>query len=162
MINNRKKKITAVLLSMLLGMFGAHRFYLGYKKQGRFQLAAPILALLLSVGSTIVLNIWGYRNRLVTLIELGSIAVGLYALAMYIWAFVDFIRILLNKLLPADGQDYIYMDGPLSLTTRKLPDSFAAADSGVVMIDRLFALYKKGAITLAQYNETREKFSSRM
>ena len=75
--------------------------------------------------------------------------------------FVDFLRILLNTLLPADGQDYIHMEGPVTQSTEDLPDTFAA-DSGVVMIDQLFTLYKKGAITAKQYTAKLNEFRSRM
>ena len=151
----KENKLVAGLLCWFLGTFGAHRFYLGYKGKARAQLMAPILM----IAAAILADVLGSR----TVVNPALLAAAsVYYAAICIWVFVDFIRILLNKLLPADGQDYIHMEGPLAQSAEELPESFVAADSGVVMIDQLFALYKKGAITAAQYTAKLTEFRSRM
>lgn len=161
MLHNRKKKVTAVILCMLLGMFGAHRFYLGYKQKGVAQLMAPVIMLATTIVALILTGLFGGRAvSIINPILMG--AASIYYFIVSIWVFVDFLRILFNTLLPADGQDYIHMEGPVTQSTEDLPDTFAAADSGVVMIDQLFTLYKKGAITAKQYTDKLNEFRSRM
>lgn len=161
MLNNRKKKVTAAILCWLFGMFGIHRFYLGYKGKGRAQLLAPILMFLSGAFVGILQGFFG--GRAVSIIGPAIIvAASIYFAIVYIWVIVDLIRILTNKLLPADGQDYIHLEGAITQCTQELPESFSAADSGVVMIDQLFNLYKKGAITSEQYTAKLYEFRSRM
>jgi TM2 domain-containing membrane protein YozV len=38
-----EKKMTAGILGILLGGFGVHKFYLGYKKEGAIQIAITIV-----------------------------------------------------------------------------------------------------------------------
>ena len=74
-----------ILLWFVLGQFGIHRFYLGYKKS-----AITMLALTLVGWATIV------------------IAVGfVFLFAVGIWLLVDLILILTKKLKPADGTQYV-------------------------------------------------------
>jgi TM2 domain-containing membrane protein YozV len=68
----------ALLLCLILGLLGIHRFYLGYKKIGMIQLALTVVYFLLNVGDWILY-------------------IGL------IWAIVDFIRIYNGTLEPKDG-----------------------------------------------------------
>ena len=161
MLHNRKKKVTAVILCALLGMFGAHRFYLGHNSKAKAQLMAPIFMVLAAIACAILDGVVGGRIANLANQVLPAFA-GVYVGIVYIWVFVDFIRILCNKLLPADGQDYIHVEGALALSSEQLPESFSAADSGVVMIDQLFTLYKKGAITASQYTAKLNEFRSRM
>lgn len=157
--SGKKTKLVAGLLCWFLGTFGAHRFYLGYKGKARAQLMAPILMIAAAIVTAILADILGSR----TVVNPALLAAAsVYYAAICIWVFVDFIRILLNKLLPADGQDYIHMEGPLAQSAEELPESFVAADSGVVMIDQLYSLYRKGTITAAQYTAKLTEFRSRM
>lgn len=162
-MNNSGKKtiLVAGLLCWFLGTFGAHRFYLGYKGKARAQLMAPILMIAAAIVTAILSDILGSRS--VSIVNpLILAAASIYYGIVCIWVFVDFLRILFNKLLPADGQDYIHIEGALAQSAEELPESFVAADSGVVMIDQLYSLYRKGAITAAQYTAKLTEFRSRM
>lgn len=70
-----KSWIATVLLSGFLGMWGAHNFYLGYRNRAITQLVMTIVGYLTAVF-------------IVGFILLGAVA---------IWAFVDFVRILLRS-----------------------------------------------------------------
>jgi len=72
-----KQKIVAALLAFFLGGLGVHKFYLGKNTLG------------------IVM--------LVTSLVLGFLTCGVAALAVSIWAFVDFILILCDKETDANG-----------------------------------------------------------
>lgn len=76
---NAKNKLVAALLAFFVGGLGIHNFYLGHKKKAIIQL------LLTVVGSLIII---------------GPVIAG-------IWAFVDFIMILLGKIQDADGNDLV-------------------------------------------------------
>lgn len=69
-----KSKIAAALLAFFLGTLGIHNFYLGYTKKACWQLG---------------LTIFGYITAIVIVGLLFIIAVG-------IWAFVEFIMILVG------------------------------------------------------------------
>lgn len=74
-VTSSKNKIVAALLAFFLGGLGIHNFYLGYKKKAIIQLVLSL------VGSLIII---------------GPIIVG-------IWAFVEFIMILIGKIDDAEG-----------------------------------------------------------
>lgn len=44
-----KNKVTAGLLALLLGTWGAHKFYLGYKREGAIMLAVSLISLVLLI-----------------------------------------------------------------------------------------------------------------
>lgn len=73
-----KSKIAAALLAFFLGTFGVHNFYLGYTKKACWQLG---------------LTIFGYITVIILIGALFIVAVG-------IWAFIEFIMILVG------GGDY--------------------------------------------------------
>ena len=77
-----KKKIVAVLLSLLLGTFGVHRFYLGRAGSG---------------AAMLVMSILGW---LTTGIFVGFIFVAIVG----IWDVIDFFRILFNGMPDAQGR----------------------------------------------------------
>ena len=81
---NQKLLIT-LLFWFFLGGFGAHRFYLGWKKSACGILALTILGMLTAV-----------------------IGIGLiFYLAVFIWWIVDLVFILQKKLKFADGSDVL-------------------------------------------------------
>ena len=51
------KKIPAALLAFFLGVFGVHKFYLGYKKQGIIMLLCTIPGIVLFGIPTVVISI---------------------------------------------------------------------------------------------------------
>ena len=69
-----KSWLTALLLCFFLGSFGAHNFYLGYKKRAITQLVLVVIGILTSI---IVIGV-------------------LFILAVGIWAFVEFLMLLIN------------------------------------------------------------------
>jgi len=75
------KKLVAALLAFFLGVFGAHKFYLGYTKQG-------VIMLLLFL--------------------FGFILLGLPSLIIAVIAFIEFILYLIK---PDDEFERIYVDG---------------------------------------------------
>lgn len=77
--NSDKSWIAALLLCLFLGGFGAHRFYVGKTGSG---VAMLLLALIFS---------W--------------LTLGITAIIVGIWAFVDLIMICVGSFKTADGQD---------------------------------------------------------
>lgn len=70
----QKSLIVAAVLAFFLGSFGAHNFYLGYTKRGATQLTLYLIGLVLSI-----------------------VAIGfVFIFAVGIWAFVEFIMILVR------------------------------------------------------------------
>ncbi len=94
-----KSQLVAALLALFLGGWGVHRYYLGYKKEGKKMLMITLIGIgLYIVGSilTVAVPILG-----LIFILLGSIAL------FYTWilSIIDFIKILTGDLKPVDG-DY--------------------------------------------------------
>jgi TM2 domain-containing membrane protein YozV len=72
----KKSKVVAALLCFFLGMFGVHRFYLGYTTIGIVQLvltAVGFITLILGVGLLMLIGI-------------------------SIWVFIEFILILIGNI----------------------------------------------------------------
>ncbi len=93
-----KSKIIAAVLAFFVGWTGAHSFYMGNKKKGLIQLLLGVGGWLLSIigiGAAAATATGGVA----ILSLIGSIAL----LAAGIWAFVDFIRILIGNLEPESG-----------------------------------------------------------
>ncbi len=80
-----KNKIIAAVLCFVLGQIGIHRFYLGRVGSGILMCALTLIGWITSV------------------IYIGSIFIAVVA----IWNIVDFIRILCNNLLDANGNKLI-------------------------------------------------------
>lgn len=79
---SEKSKVAAALLSVFLGMLGIHRFYLGRVGSGAVMLVCTVLG-------------W---------FTMGFI-IGFGFLAFVgIWVLIDFIRILCNSLVDAQGR----------------------------------------------------------
>lgn len=96
-----KSKVAAALFAFFLGNFGVHDFYLGNKRNGFIKLGGTLVGIALMIigiaGSAATLGS-GFA-ALPTLAVIGYILV----LAVGIWAFVDFIRILTGSYQPVDG-----------------------------------------------------------
>jgi len=56
-VGNGSKRLTAALLAFFLGIFGAHKFYLGYNTQGIIMLLVAILGAILILPTVIILII---------------------------------------------------------------------------------------------------------
>jgi len=74
-----KSQVVALVLAIIVGTLGVHRFYLGYTGRG-------ILMLLLST--------------------VGSLLFGLGAIVSFVLAIIDIIKIATGELGPADGSEY--------------------------------------------------------
>lgn len=99
MVGN-KSKVAAALLAFFLGTTGAHRYYLGYKKQGIIQ-TCGFVSLIIGWSMYVPAMLSGNSGSML----LAALFL-LYGGIVGIWAFVDFIRILTGGLRPADGSDY--------------------------------------------------------
>lgn len=67
-----KSKIAAGLLGVFLGVFGVHRFYLGYTTIGVIQLVLSVVLGIFTFGiSTAAISIWGFIEGI--LIICGSV-----------------------------------------------------------------------------------------
>lgn len=115
MNENRKSKIVAAILAWFLGVFGAHRYYLGYKKRGIFMTVGAICASIgtgISMGRTTARLLNGYNiGTADTILAVFGLLLALFGAVVAIMALVDFIKILCNKLLPADESGWQTKDG---------------------------------------------------
>jgi len=94
-----KSQLIAALLAFFLGTLGIHNFYLGYKKKGMTQLFLTLIGYGLSTVGTI-LAMGG-----LVLAGLFSLFGWIIIVGVWIWALIDFIKILTGDLKPASG-DY--------------------------------------------------------
>lgn len=131
-----KSKLAAAALAYFFGIFGAHQFYLGNRKQGIvraaiFAVAFVLLWICQGIGMAVLPLVAQIAGGLIgpvgialvllnaaTLLAFLAIAFGTGAklvftviaavliVALMVWNYVDLLRILLNKLLPADGSEY--------------------------------------------------------
>ncbi|MES2389210.1 MAG: TM2 domain-containing protein [Bacteroidota bacterium] len=95
---NLKSQFTALALAFpfLAGFFGIHRFYLGYTGNGILRLIIGIIAF----AAIIAFVSTGDISAIPTIIVYGGF--------VFIWAFIDFLRIIGGDLKPKNGGDYIY------------------------------------------------------
>lgn len=78
--SGNNNKILAIILALVLGGLGIHRFYLGYKEIGFIQLGIFIGGILLFTPIILISNIW---------------------------ALVDLVQIILGKLKNSDGTELV-------------------------------------------------------
>ncbi len=142
-----RSKLVATLLAFFLGTTGAHRYYLGYKKQGIIQSSGFV---------SLVIGFIIYASSLVSMVSrygrdsgssTGTLVIAiiflLYGAAIAIWAFVDFIRILTGGLLPANG--VAYTDNPPARV--QAAQSAPSANDGVETLEKLAKLHAQGILT---------------
>ena len=92
----------ALVLALVLGIFGAHRIYLGYYGAGATYLVGTVIGgTLLAVGSAALL-FGGIVSGTTGYLVVG----GAIVLALGIWALFDIIRILTGTLKPRKGEYY--------------------------------------------------------
>ncbi len=97
-----KSHLAAVFLCLFLGLLGIHRFYLGYKKEGRLFLFG-FLGIYIGIFliSPLLLNLF-LGSTAVFPVEL-AILILLATTALYIWWLVDLVRIIFKDLKPKNG-----------------------------------------------------------
>jgi TM2 domain-containing membrane protein YozV len=102
----KKDKTIAALFAILLGGWGAHRFYMGQNKLGYIRLGLKILStLLFVVGYAIVAaSLSATSTELIAIVGILMYLLG-YAMTLgnAVWNIVDFVRILTGDLEPDGG-----------------------------------------------------------
>jgi len=94
-----KSKVAAAVLAGVLGQFGVHRFYMKRIGSAVVQLLGGI-SFILGYALIIIAGLSYYPSMAMVVFGLVFL---LFGIGTSIWAFVDFIRILCNRLLPAEG-----------------------------------------------------------
>jgi TM2 domain-containing membrane protein YozV len=95
---HHRSKAIALILALLLGPLGAHRFYLGYYGQGALYLGLTALTTFFAL-----LSLLSLLTVITSLSVFLAIAIIL-SLAIDGWLLSDIARILSNDLQPKDGE----------------------------------------------------------
>ena len=141
-IGERSKWVGAIL-AFFFGIFGIHRYYLGYKKQGIMQ-SCSVLGLIV-----------GYFCLFGDAVAL-AIPCLLYSAAMGIWALVDFVCILTESLRPIDGMPY-----KESRVPQVQLNSGSASDSAEA-IAKLAKLHEQGILTDEEFQQKKADLLAKM
>lgn len=99
-----KQKWLALVLAFFLGAFGVHSFYMGQTTKGYIQLGSTLLGIGLiasGVKSTVTTLYSTSAATVSSLAVVGAILISITS----IWAFVDFVRIIIGSLEPEEGFD---------------------------------------------------------
>ena len=147
-----KSKVVAALLAFFLGTTGAHRYYLGYKKQGIIQtcgLVSFILGWVIYVPAMISENVASLLFALIFLIYGGITS---------IWAFVDFIRILTGGLKPEDGSDYTENQPRQVQVIQTSP----SAKDNIDALEKLARLHEQGILTDEEFEQKKKDILEKM
>ena len=147
-----KSKVVAALLAFFLGTTGAHRYYLGYKKQGIIQtcgLVSFILGWVIYVPAMISENIASLLFALIFLIYGGITS---------IWAFVDFIRILTGGLKPEDGSDYTENQPRQVQVIQTSP----SVNDNIDALEKLARLHQQGVLTDEEFEQKKKDILEKM
>lgn len=147
-----KSKVVAALLAFFLGTTGAHRYYLGYKKQGIIQscgLVSFILGWAIYVPAMVSENIASLLFALIFLIYGGITS---------IWAFVDFIRILTGGLKPEDGSDYTENQPRQVQVIQTSP----SVNDNIDALEKLARLHQQGVLTDEEFEQKKKDILEKM
>lgn len=147
-----KSKVVAALLAFFLGETGAHRYYLGYRKQGAIQTCGLVS---LVVGWAIYIP--AMMGESITGLLLSDVLL-LYAAAIGIWVFVDFIRILTGGLTPEDGSAYSENRPVQVQMNRNAPATVDVVEA----IEKLARLHGQGILTDEEFQQKKTELLSRM
>jgi hypothetical protein len=95
-----KKKWLALVLAFLVGVMGAHSFYMGQKTKGYIQLGVSTVGIgfMNAAFASSEYRLFG------TLPSTFTIGIALFGIIL-VWSFIDFVRILLGALEPEEGFD---------------------------------------------------------
>ncbi len=153
--NPSKSKLTAALLAFFFGGVGAHRYYLGYKADGLVYTCGFILRM---IG-----HIYIFLARIHCYLFTGMefIIFCLYMVCSSIpaiCAFVDFILILCEKLLPADGTCYVQNQKNASQSIRQE----ASSSDWIDVLEKLSKLHEQGVLTDEEFAQKKEALLKRM
>ncbi len=147
-----KSKIAAAILAFFLGITGAHRYYLGYKKQGMTQ----------TLGFVSLIAGW-YLYFTAILEQEGGILLVTGLLLLFggvvgLWAFVDFIRILTGGLQPANGTTYSENQPQQVQVIQTAP----SANDNIDAIEKLAKLHEQGILTDEEFQQKKADLLTKM
>ncbi len=97
-----KHRYVALILAAACGEFGVHSFYMGQKPKGFLQLGIGAVGLGLYIGG--VISAVSVATDTVTIPALAIVGLILF-FGAYVWAVIDFFRILSGNLAPEEGFD---------------------------------------------------------
>lgn len=148
-----KSKVVSALLAFFLGTTGAHRYYLGYKKQGIVQTCGFVSIII------------GYAIFILALMDssagmlIFSALLLLYGAGISIWAFVDFIRILTGGLTPADGSAYTEENRP---TQVQVIQAAPSPSDNIDALEKLAKLHEQGILTDDEFRQKKTELLAKM
>lgn len=179
-----KSKAVAAVLAFFFGMTGAHRYYLGYHNGFAQTCGFLSLIIYIIVRGVEYISIVGryYMDHGHVLYDFRFIDLFLlYGIFVYIWVFVDFIRILTGSLAP-NGYDAYKEDVPLQMYPNYVNNAdnnkteTAVVDRGITpeskteatsvdnqsisekleILEKLGNLYKNGILTEEEFQKKKE------
>lgn len=165
-----RSKVVSALLAFFLGTTGAHRYYLGYKKQGIIQ-TCGFVSLIIGYAMYVPAMMDGSAGML-----LFSVLFLLYGAGIGIWAFVDFIRILTGGLTPADGSPWekeqvvmtqVVMTQPVAAEPAATQPAMAMpvqnSDSNAIeILEKLAKLHEQGILTDEEFQQKKADILAKM
>lgn len=147
-----KSKVVSALLAFFLGTTGAHRYYLGYKKQGIVQ-TCGFVSIIIGYAIFIPAMMDSSAGMLIF-----SALLLLYGAGISIWAFVDFIRILTGGLTPADGSAYTENKPAQVQVIQAAPSPSDNIDA----LEKLANLYEQGILTDDEFRQKKAELLAKM
>lgn len=147
-----KSKAVSALLAFFLGVTGAHRYYLGYKKQGIIQTCGFVSLII------------GYTMYLPAVLDdsagmlLFSALLLLYGAGIAIWVFIDFIRILTGGLMPADGSAYAE-NHPAQV---QVVQAVSSPRDNIDALEKLAKLHEQGILTDDEFQQKKSDLLAKM
>lgn len=146
-----KSKFAAAALILLLGPIGAHRYYLGYHKQGIIQ---TVGCLCLLVSSSLFSS---DRFFYVGSVRGWAVFLLLFFIPIGIWVVQDLVQIFSGELKPANGSKYLE-DRPIP-TMQEEPTVFGAQQ--LDNLEKLGNLYKQGILTEIEFENKKKEILGR-
>lgn len=147
-----KSKVVSALLAFFLGTTGAHRYYLGYKKQGIVQ-TCGFVSIIIGYAIFIPAMMDSSAGMLIF-----SALLLLYGAGISIWAFVDFIRILTGGLTPADGSAYTENKPAQVQVIQAAPSPSDNIDA----LEKLAKLHEQGILTDDEFRQKKTELLAKM
>lgn len=151
-VMDNKSKVVSALLAFFLGTTGAHRYYLGYKKQGIIQ-TCGFISLVIGYAMYIPAMMDGSTGML-----LFSALFLLYGAGIGIWAFIDFIRILTGGLTPADGISYTE-NRPAQV---QVIQPTLNVNANAAALEKLAKLHEQGILTDEEFQQKKTELLAKM
>lgn len=148
-----KSKVVSALLAFFLGTTGAHRYYLGYKKQGIVQ-TCGFVSIIIGYAILIPAMMDSSAGMLIF-----SALLLLYGAGISIWAFVDFIRILTGGLTPADGSAYTEENRP---TQVQIVQAAPSPSDNIDALEKLAKLHEQGILTDDEFRQKKAELLAKM